>query len=58
MLKLCKTSDNEEVLEQLKRIMWPFRKHEKDLDEKEQTKLDDLFKLSPQLKQVYYFREA
>jgi len=58
MFKLCKTSDNEEVLEQLKRIMWPFRKHEKDLDEKEQTKLDDLFKLSPQLKQVYYFREA
>ena len=50
-------SKNENVLESLKGTMWPFRHHIKDLSEKEGDKLEALFLVDPQLRELRDLRE-
>lgn len=46
-----------EKLELLKDTMWPFRHHLNDLNENENERLNNLFKLAPSLKVCYELRE-
>lgn len=49
---------DDEALEKIKGTMWPFRHHAKDLTEAQAQQLDELFKYSDSLKQVYDLRES
>lgn len=49
--------DNEEVLEELKNTMWPFRHHPADIDDDQSKRLNTFFEYSPELKKCYELRE-
>lgn len=49
--------NDEDKLELIKNTMWPFRHHPADLDEDENIRLENLFKLAPSLKNCYTLRE-
>jgi transposase len=49
--------NDEEQLDQLKNTMWPFRQHPKNLNEDENKRLQNLFKLAPALQECYELRE-
>lgn len=50
--------NDEDILNKIKHTMWPFRHHEEDLKEDEQSRLNSLFELSPSLEECYHLREA
>jgi transposase len=50
-------SQNKEVLESLKGTMWPFRYHTKDLTEEGELKLETLFAVDSELKELRDLRE-
>jgi len=49
--------NDEEKLAQLKGTMWPFRQHPHKLNDDENERLQNLFKLEPALKECYKLRE-
>jgi len=50
--------NDEEKLAQLKDTMWPFRQHPHKLNNDENKRLQNLFKLEPALKECYELRES
>jgi len=50
--------NNEDELDKIKQTMWPFRHHKKDLSVEEQIRLNNLFEMSPLLKECYDLRES
>ena len=49
---------DQESLEKIKGTMWPFRHHAHDLNEDQSQKLQELFKHSAPLKELYDLRES
>lgn len=56
-IRSLRASKDKAVLEDLKHVLWPFRKAPDDLEEEEQERLERLFRHAPQLKAAYELRQ-
>jgi transposase len=57
-MRRLKKEMSEKEYEQIKGVMWAFRKNEEDLEEEEKRKLEKLLSHSPELEKAYRLREA
>jgi transposase len=57
-MRRLKREMSEEEYEQIKGVMWIFRKREEDLEEEEKVKLEKLFSYAPELEKAYRLREG
>ena len=56
-IRTLRATKDKAILEDLKHVLWPFRKAPDDLEEEEQARLERLFHHAPQVKTAYDLRQ-